>query len=534
MRGLVFILVSVAAAVLTGCGRVTEVERASEQNILLAGNGPEPQGLDPHLTTGIPELNIHMALFEGLVRFDPRNLDPLPGVARKWNVSKDGLQYTFELREDARWSDGERVTAEDFAFAWRRILNPGLGAANAFMLYSIRGAAAFNRGEVPVDELGIEVESSNRIHVRLEQPVPYFLQLLMHPAWYPVPQRVVERHGSPKDRGNRWADPESHVGNGPFRLVRWRHGSRVEAEVNNHYWNAGNVALHGIHFITLEETSAEERAYRAGQLHMTSALPPNRVSWWRDRHPSELRIDPYLGTYYVLLNHRNVVLSDPRVREALSLSIDRRQITENLLGAGQRPATSFSPDAIPGYQPPVRGGPDPERARQLLAEAGYPGGRGFPVLQYLYNTSENHRRIAEALQAIWRQELGIHVELVNQEWRVYLDRREAGQFDLARAVWIGDYVDPETFLRLWSDGAGVGWSGWEHSGYRDAMALAREEHDSNGRMRLLAEAESILLEEDVVIPLYFYVTVFLKRGEVGGVHPNALNWRDYTVISLDR
>lgn len=240
-----------------------------------------------------------------------------------------------------------------------------------------------------------------------------------------------------------------------------------------------------------------------------------------------------MGTYYILLNHRHPALADVKVRKALSLSIDRRALVENLLGSGEQPATSFSPPTMPGYRPPAKITTDHALARELLAEAGYPEGRNFPRLQYLYNTSENHRRIGEALQAMWKQHLGIDIELVNQEWRVYLDRRERGDFQVARAVWIGDYVDPHTFLSLWSTGAGRQWSGWDNETYQNLLAASESTTQVSERIPLLHAAESLLLEEQVMIPVYFYVTTYLKRPEVQGWHANLLNWRAYSQIRLD-
>jgi oligopeptide transport system substrate-binding protein len=529
----VFSLFLAACMLFVGCQRVSEVEKATAAGILLMGNGPDPQALDPQVTTGVSEINIHMALFEGLTRAHPQSLEPVSGVAHRWEISEDGRVYRFYLRPEARWSDGSVLTAEDFAFSWQRMLHPDLAAPNAFMLYPLAGAEAFNRGKGSADDLGIRVVDEFVLEVELHRPVPYFLQLLMHPAWYPVQRSAIQRWGELYDRGNRWAENARHVGNGPFQLQNWRPGIRVETVANPHYWDRSKIELNGIHFISMEETSAEERAYRAGQLHTTTALPPNRVSWWKEHHPEQLQTDPYLGTYYILLNHRHPALSDPKVRRALSLAIDRRALVENLLGSGEQPATSFSPPTMPGYRPPATISTDHRLARQLLAEAGYPEGRGFPRLQYLYNTSENHRRIGEALQAMWHQHLGIEIELVNQEWRTYLDRRERGDYQVARAVWIGDYVDPHTFLSLWSTGAGRQWSGWENEEYRQLMEASESTTNVSERIPLLHSAESLLLEEQVMIPIYFYVTTYLKRPEVQGWHSNLLNWRSYPHIRLN-
>lgn len=519
--------------ILTGCGRPLAVERAAEEGILLLGNGPDPQSLDPHITTGTSELNIHMALFEGLVSPDPKTLEPVPAVAESWQISEDGRSYTFQLRSDARWSDGSPVTAEDFVFSWTRMLSPDLAAPNAWMLYVIKGAEAYNRGEAASASLGLSARGPHTLELELESATPYLLSMLMHPAWYPVHRPTVERWGNIHDRGNPWAESGRHVGNGPFRLREWRANVWIDTGANPYYWDRANVTLNGIRFMVFEEPGAQERAFLGGQLHVSSTVPPARISWWKRERSEEIHLDPYLGTYYILLNHRHPQLADLRVRKALSLAVDRRALVENLLGAGEIAAHSFVPDSMPNYEAPRMSGFDPERARQLLAEAGYPNGNGFPRIQYLYNTSENHRRIAEALQAMWQEHLGISIELYNQEWRVYLDRRERGDYALARAVWIGDYLDPDTFLSLWSTGSGRVWSAWENSHYDNILREANQEQNTTRRMRLLADAEQILLQEQAVIPLYFYVSSSLKRPEVKGWYPTLLNWHPYKYLYFD-
>lgn len=527
------LVLGTAVLFILGCSRPQAVDRATEEGILLLGNGPEPQALDPQITTGTSELNIHMALFEGLTSPDPQTLEPQPGVAESWEVAEDGRRYTFHLRASARWSNGDAVTAEDFVFAWKRMLSPDLAAPNAWMLYPLEGAEAYNRGDAEADSLGVSAVDRHTLEVRLDAPTPYLLSLLMHPAWFPVHRPTLEQWGDPFDRGNPWTEAGRHVGNGAFRLSEWRPNVWVEAEANPHYWDSDTVELEGIRFLVYEEPSAQERAFLGGQLHIASTVPPARIAWWLREERGELNLDPYLGTYYLLLNHRHPVLQDVRVRRALSLAIDRRALVENLLGAGELAADSFTPSSMPGYDPPRMGDKDVERARELLAAAGYPEGRGFPQLQYLYNTSENHRRIAEAIQSMWRENLGIDIELHNTEWRVYLDRREQGDYDIARAVWIGDYLDPDTFLSLWSTGSGRGWSGWENAEYERLMARASRELDSGQRLQWLAEAEGVLLDERAVIPIYFYVSSSLRRPEVKGWHATLLDWHPYKYVRLE-
>ncbi|MFO7726336.1 MAG: peptide ABC transporter substrate-binding protein, partial [Oceanipulchritudo sp.] len=476
------LLLLAASLVAVGCARERPAEAAAREGVLLLGNGPEPEALDPHVTTGTAALSIQTALYEGLVAPHPETLEPVPAVAESWNISSDGLRYRFRIREAARWSDGRPVVAADFMAAWERALRPEQGTPYAYMLHGVSGAAAYNRaGEGPFSEVGFRVIGERELEIVLEEPIPYFLSLLMHPVWYPVPAHRLAG-GDDGSRSGGWTTVEGFAGNGPFVLVEWKPNQYVATARNPHYWDAARVDLEGIRFHAFDEPAAEERAFLAGQLHVTDSLPPSRVQAYREKESPFLRIDPYLGTYYILPNLRGGVLGDRLIRKALSLSIDRPALVENLLGAGQEPARGFVPAQMPGYDSPEFPGHDPGRARKLLAEAGYPGGEGFPRLEYLFNSSESHRKIAEALQAMWREELGIEVSLLNQEWRTYLQRRASGDFELARAVWIGDYVEPSTFLGLWTSESGNNWAGWRNPRYDALMEAARSASRTEARM----------------------------------------------------
>jgi oligopeptide transport system substrate-binding protein len=521
------------AVLAAGCARPRPVDEAREAGILLVGNGPEPQSLDPHVTTGTSELTIQMAVFEGLVAPHPETLEPVPAVAESWSVSEDGLVYRFSLRDSARWSDGEPVTATDFKTAWERALDPLQGAPYAYMLYVLKGAEAFNRVTEPETAgLGVRVIDGHTLEVTLERPVPYFLSLLLHPVWYPVPAHVVAEQPRAERTGS-WTVAESFVGNGPFTVSDWRPNQYVEVQRNPLYWDNATTRLEAIRFFAMDEPGAEERAFLAGQLHVTDSLPPARVAAYRSANNPALRIDPYLGTYYILPNIRDSVLSDPRIRKALSLAIDREAIVNNLLGAGQRVAGGFVPDNMPGYTVNFPAVHDPDQARALLAAAGYPGGKGFPDLEYLFNSSESHRKIAEALQSMWREELQIDIKLTNQEWRTYLQRRASGDFELARAVWIGDYAEPSTFLDLWTSDSGNNWAGWANSAYDAFMEAAHSTRDEATRMERYGQAERVLLESQAIIPLYHYVTVYLKDPALRGWSGNLLDWHPVKLLYFE-
>lgn len=528
---------------LAGCERPTAVSLATAENRLLIGNGPEPQALDFHVTTGLAELNIQMALFEGLVSHDPDTLAPIPGVAERWEVSADGLQYDFYLRADARWSDGTAVTAGDFIAGWRRALEPAQAAPYAHMLWPVAGAQAFNQGGGSFAEVGVSSDHDLHVRIILHTPVAHFLSLLQHPVWYPIPAHRLDGGAQAGRSGSRsagttdtrigsWTLPESFVGNGPFKLETWRPNQFIDVVANPYYWDAATVRLAAIRFYAFDEPAAQERAFLAGQLHVTDSLPPNRVAAHQQQADSPLQIDPYLGTYYLLLNHRIAPLNDVRVRRALSLAIDRSAITRNLLRAGQEPAWGFVPTAMPGFTSRIEPAYDPDKARRLLAEAGFAGGAGFPVLEYLFNTSDSHRQIAEAIQAMWQRELGIEVRLANQEWRTYLQRRQQHDFQIARAVWIGDYAQPSTFLNLWRADSPQNWIGWQNAEYDALLLRAATADNADERAAAFADAEYLLIEQQAIVPIYFYVTVYLRRPEVLNWPRNLLHWPSYKFLEL--
>lgn len=509
---------------LSGCGGSgLRVDEATAAGVLLVGNGPEPEGIDPLFTTSTSALQIQQALFEGLVTPNPEDLSPEPGVAEHWEHSEDGRTWRFFIRPEARWSNGDRVTAHDFVAGWQRMLEPEGGAPNASLFYIITGAEAYNRGDTTdFGTVGIVAESPDVLRVELRYAAPYFTNLLSHPAFSPVPVDVVKQFGELHDRGNRWSRPENFVGNGPFVLTEWRPNQYLAVERSETYWDRDVVQLKAIRFFAIEDLSAEERAFQGGQLHVTEALPPNRIGAWREGNGESLRVDPYLGVYYILLNHRVSPLDRVEVRRALSQAIDREAITGQLLDAGQLPAKVFTPPNLPDYTPPSLVAPD-EAADSL---GGY-------ALTYLFNTSESHRKIAEAMAANWSERLDLSVRLENVETRTYFDRRATGNFQMARASWIGDYVDAMTFLALWrTGGGGSEWSGWQSAQYDALLEAANRSGSVAERAERLRQAEALLLEEQVMIPLYHYVTAYLLRPEVTGWHPTILDWHPWKHVGL--
>jgi len=526
-------LISLIVCIATGCTQnQSNVQCGVRDQELYIGIGTEPAALDPHLTTGMTEFNVMGSLLEGLTTLDTKTMEIRPGVAASWEISEDRKTYTFFLDPEARWSNGDPVTANDFLFSFERILAPELGAPYAYMLYSMRGAEAFNKGETDnFTTVGASAPDASTLVIELVSPTPYFLNLLTHNTWWPVHPKTILQHGRMTDRISKWTRPENYVSNGPFQLKHWRLNHSIIVEKNPHYRKNNTVKLSQIHFLPINLES-EERAFRADQLHITSAVPIHRLNWYRNYHPKNLRIQDALGVYYYITNTTQPPLDDSRIRKALAYSIDREALTKHVLKAGQQPAYHFTPPNTGGYTAHARLPYDPEKARALLAEAGYPEGDGFPKFELLFNTSESHRTIAVAIQQMWKKELGIGVQLRNQEWKVYLSTRESMGFDMARAAWFGDYNDPYTFLSLGESDNGNNHSGWAHSKYDKLIKKTTTTENANTRNKLFQQAEKILIEEMPVIPIYFYVTSKLVDETVHNWYPNILGYQSYQDIYL--
>ena len=503
--------------------------RAPSGDVFTFANGAEPEGIDPGLISGQPDGRIARAIFEGLAIPHPVTLEPTPGQAYRWEISPDGLTYTFHLRPNLQWSDGSRLTSRDFLWSWRRVLEPRTASRNANLLYPILNAEAFHKGEMnDPTRIGISAPDDSTFVVRLASPTSYFLFLTQYYTFLPVPQKVVEAHGT------RWTRPEHIVGNGPFILEKWRQGDRFEFRRNPRYWDAATVKLERIVALSLDDLNTCANLYKAGvtDWNPSGYLPSQFVPYLKGY--ADLRTGPYQGVYFYSINVTRKPFDNVWVRRALALSVDREAITRDLL-KGIRPAWgNLTPTGYPGYRQPAPMKYDPARARECLARAGYPGGRGFPRMAILFNTSEDHRRIAEAVQAMWKRELGIRVELANQEWGSYLQATTELQYDVARRSWIGDYLDPTTFLGLMRTGDGNNRTGFSDPRYDALLRRAAFELDPGRRFAILAEAESLMLDQAPVIPFYHYATTELVKPYVRGLHSTALDTHPLKYVWIDR
>lgn len=514
-------------------GEPPNVVTGTRGQILHLGNGTEPQGLDPHLITGVQEHRIVSALLEGLVSKNPATLAPEPGVAEQWFVSDDNRTYTFKLRNNARWSNGDAVTAQDFIYSWKRVLMPRLGSQYAYMLFYIKNAEQFYNGDITdFKKVGITAIDDYTLQVELKQPTPFFLQLLDQPIYYPVHRKTIEKYGAMDERGTRWTRAGNFVGNGPFTLKEWVLNRIIIVKKNPDYWDAESVRLNAIHFYPIDSITTEERMFRAGQLHVTNDVPTQKIEIYKKEHPEYLHISPYLGTYFYNLNTTIPPLDDARVRKALAMSINREQIVKNITKGGQIPAYTLTPPDTNGYTAPAAFEYDIDGARKLLAEAGYPGGKNFPELTLLYNTSEGHRQIATAIQQMWKTALNIDISLENQDWKVYLDNQRTMNYQISRASWIGDYLDPNTFLELYVSNGGNNRTGWSNPRYDKLIAQAANTQNQQQRYAVFMEAEKILMNEMPIIPIYTYSNVYLISPDVKGWYSNILNYRAYKYIYL--
>lgn len=520
---------------LTGCGSgESNISLGNRTGILYWGNGTEPASLDPHIATGVPEHHIMSSVMEGLVLKDRKSLEPRPGVAESWTISDDGRVYTFKLRDDARWSNGDPHIANDYVWSWWRALQPALGNQYAYMLFPIKNAKRYyDRETEDFGDVGVKALDQRTLQVTLTNPTPYFLQLLDHYSLFPVHQATIEKFGNADQRGTRWSYEGNLVSNGPFKLDEWKINRHITVTRNLHYWDNDNVALNGIVFKPVENTVTEERMFRAGQLHVTSNVPADKISTYRKSNSTELKIAPYLGTYFYRLNIKTPQLQDRRVRRALGMAIDREKLVENITKGGQIPAYTMTPPGTMGYYPKSTLAFDPEGAKNLLSEAGYPNGEGFPAIEILYNTNEGHRKIAVALQEMWKDYLNIDIKLLNQEWKVYLATESAGDYQISRGGWIGDYVDPNNFLDMFLCGGGNNRTGWCNEEYdRLILEVAPSQSSHEERLAVFQQAETMLLDDMPIIPVYTYTSVKLVDSSVENLDGNIMNQAMYKDIYL--
>jgi oligopeptide transport system substrate-binding protein len=525
-----------ATLALTACRKETDVDRGMREGIFIVGNSNEPKSLDPQQVSGVLESNILRTLFEGLVSGDAQKDGQMnPAAARSLESDATATVWTAHLRPEGKWSDGEPLTAHDFAFAYERILSPKFAAKYADMLYFLKGAEDFNKEKTTdFSTVGVEVLDDYTLRLTLRGPTPYFPQVLQHYTWAPVPRHAVLKAGKIDQIGTNWTKPKGGVMvcNGPYRLKSWRVNDHLEVERNPYYWDAANVKLNGVRFLPVSNSYTEARMFRAGQMHATYALPPEMVELFKANKPEALHQEPYVGTLFYRCNTTRKPLNDPRVRRALSLAIDQQAIIDSVL-PGYTQAYAVTPP-MAGYQPPQGLRFNPEEAAKLMAEAGFAGGKGFPRLKILLASKETASTMAQAIQSMWRNHLGIEVEIENKEWTAYLAAMQSLDYDFAASGWIGDYLDPLTFLEMWMPGNGNNMTGWDNPQFASLIQASFKETDATQRLRTLEAAEKILVDEVPMLPIAWYSRNYLMDPRVKGWHPLLLDNHPYQTLSFER
>ncbi|MBM3823575.1 MAG: peptide ABC transporter substrate-binding protein [Verrucomicrobia bacterium] len=481
-------------------------------------NGKEPESLDPAVMSGEAEGRIVQALFEGLTRYNPTNGMAEPGLAESWTLSENGRRYRFRLRSEARWSNGEPIRTKDVLYSWFRMIDPVEGSQYSSPFYLIRNAEAYQTGTVKSRaEVGMKASDELNLEVELENPAPYFVELCAYAPMAVVPQQSIERHRS------AWLTQGQPPASGAYTLVEWRLNDRVRLRKNPHYWDAAGVKSTLIDLLPVTHPTTALNLYLSGQADVIwdkDLIPSDLVETLRKR-PDFHSFD-YLATYFLRFNTTRKPFHDPRVRRALALAIDKRRIVEQITRGGERPAGHLVPPGLPGYVSPPGLSVDPDRARALLAEAGFPGGAGFPKFHYHFDSRKSQENIAVQIQAMWEKELGLRAELRPQEWQVYLNTQSQLDYDISRSSWIGDYNDPTTFLDLFAGGNLNNRTGWKHEKYDTLLKRAGAEPAGPARAELLRQAETLLVEQEMpVVPLYFYAGMQIHDPRrIEGIHPN--------------
>ncbi|MCT8249780.1 oligopeptide ABC transporter substrate-binding protein OppA [Proteus faecis] len=491
--------------------------KLAEKQVLVRNNGSEPQSLDPHKIEGVPESALARDLFEGVTIVGPDG-EILPGSATSWE-NKDFTVWTFKIREGAKWSNGDPVTAQDFVYSWQRLADPNTASPyESYLQYAhIVNIDDIIAGKKKATELGVKALDNNTLEITLSEAVPYLPKLLAHSSMSPVNQKVIEKFGE------KWTQPANFVGNGAYNLKDWTVNERIVLERSPTYWDNKNTIIDQVTFLPISSEVTDVNRYRAGEIDMTySNLPIEFFQKLKKEIPDELRISPYLCTYYYEINNEKAPFNDPRVREALKLSMDRDIITYKVKNQGDIPAYGFTPPFTDGIK---ESKPEwfanwtqeqrNEKARQLLEEAGY--NKANPLkFKLLYNTSDLHKKVAIAASSIWKKNLGADVSLENQEWKTFLDTRHQGTYDVARAGWCADYNEPSSFLNMMLSYSSNNTVHYKNTEFDALIKESLRVKSDDERAAIYQKAEGILDKDSAIVPLYYYVNTRLVKPYVGG------------------
>ena len=543
------VTVTICAGIFAGCGGASEGEKDASKP-LVYNIGDIVETIDPALNTSVDGSTIIGNAFEGLMRLD-ENDKAIPGVAESYEISKDQKTYTFKLRKDAKWSDGKPVTAKDFQYAWLRCLNKDTAAEYAYQMFYIDKAKEYNQGKAKAEEVGIKVIDDNTLEVKLHSVTPYFLGLTAFASYMPLREDVVEGNNTWTEKG------ETYISNGPFQLKEFKMKDSYEFVKNENYWNKDNIKISGVTYKMVADENTSYATLQNGEFDVIGNVPSEMIKSGTEE--GIVQTFPNLGTYFVCINVNNntdklnsevkKALQNKDVRNALALAIDRDSIVTKVTKSGQVPSASFTPAGIqdPSGKDFKKNKFDPmdfkgnkEEAKKLLAKAGYPEGKGLPKFEVLYNSEgDGHRKVMEIIQQNWK-EIGVQVELKNQEWAVFLNTRNKGDYQIARHGWSADYIDPMTFLDMWVSGEEGNQASWGNNDahfnnkeYDELIEKAKTESDQNKRFEYMRKAEDILLDEMPVIPLYDYTKTYGINKNIKGIHASTLGQIYFDRVTIE-
>ncbi len=518
-RFMILVMACCFAAAFCGCTTVTRPDTV--KYVLEA----EPSRLDPAMTTNLAENSTELQLFEGLTRLDDHD-QPQPALAESWDISADGKTYVFHLRPGLVWSDGTPLTAADFEYSWKRVANPDVASENSYMMYPIDKAEEYFTEKASAGDMGVKALDDRTLEVRLHSPTAYFLNLTAFHCYYPVPRHVVE------ERPDTWAsDAEGLVSNGPFKITKWIHSSEIVMVKNEKYWDASKVKLPYMEFPISDSQATRLTLVESNQANLTVEPPPSDQD--RLEKLGLYKIAPYLGSYYYVFNVTKPPFDDVRVRRAFALAVKRQSLIEHIVRGQKQPAYAWVP---PGITDPASGrdfreeggnliGEDAGQARQLLKEAGYDENHPLPPVTILFNTNEMHKAVAEALQAMWKDSLGVDVSLMNQESKVFMASRSKGEYQLARASWIADFIDPMSFMDVFADPEND--AQYHNDQYVALIKEAKQTMDQSKRMAIMHQAEKILFDDCVIIPIYYTTQPYVVQDYIKGYHWSPLGLIDF-------
>lgn len=524
LRRLNCLLWAVLAIISSGCSR----EEPAEIVII---NGAEPESLDPAIISGQPDMRVAMSLFEGLTRFNARTGEPEPGLASQWDISEDGLTYTFHLRPDSKWSNGDLITADDVVWSWLRVLDPNTAADYVGVMFYLKNAEALHYGRITDPSLvGVRALDEHTVHVELESPTAFFLSLCAFTTFAIVPRDVIQEHG------DRWVRGDGLITNGPYTLEFWRINDRIRIRRNPNYWDNANTQNELVDILPISAANTALNLYLTGEADIVwdkSLVPVHLTDVLRSR-PDFHSFD-YLGSYFARFNTTKPPFDDVRVRKAFAMTINRDRIVNRITRAGEKPAETIVPVSAANYLPADGLEYDPEEARRLMAEAGYPEGEGFPEASYLFNASTSaglDEKVAVELQAMWRDALGVNVSLRQMEWKTYLAGMSALDYDICRSSWIADYNDPNTFLDMFLTGGGNNRTGWSSEQYDQWISEANSMTDLEERARVFQKAETFLLQEGAPIATIYSYSGFnyYDPEKIKGIYANPIDQHPINAI----